>query len=72
MTVTTSETTLLTLTDALERSVFTIGAIAMQTRVIRLLSSMGEHDLAATIGRMDVPTRENWNEREAAASQENA
>lgn len=40
------------------------GGLAFKTRAMRMLVSMGERDLAAAIGRMDVPTRENWSDRE--------
>lgn len=62
MTVTTSEPTLVTILASTRAMGFTSGALAMKIRVMRMLMSMGERDLAATVGRMDVPTQQNWNE----------
>ena len=45
------------------------GAMAMKFRVMKNLMAMGERDLAATIGRMDVPTQQNWNDRETVISE---
>ena len=45
------------------------GAMAMKFRVMKNLMAMGERDLAATIGRMDPPTQENWNDREAVTTE---
>lgn len=47
------------------RTAWLNGALAMKFRTVKMLMSMGERDLAATISRMDPPTQENWNDREA-------
>ncbi len=72
MTVTTSGPTMATILASTRAMGWTCGAMAMKVRVMKALMSMGERDLAATIGRMDVPTQENWDDNEAAASQETA
>ncbi len=71
MTAATSENTFTKLLDGACRSHFTNGALAFKVRVMKMLLSMGERDLASTVGRMDLPTRENVTANEArAASQE--
>jgi hypothetical protein len=64
MTVTTSETTLATILESTVNMGFSSGAFAMKIRVMKMLMSMGERDLASTVGRMDIPTRENCDHRE--------
>ena len=70
MTVTTSEETFGRVLDGLADTAFLAGCTTMRFRIIRMLMSMGERDLASTVGRMDIPTRENANG--AAAPQETA
>ena len=57
------------LMDGIIRTSWLNGGLAMRFRVIKALLAMGERDLAATIGRMDVPTQQNWNDRETVISE---
>lgn len=69
MTVTAPEPIFTRIVDGASAVAWLNGALTMRARVMTMLMSMGERDLALTVGRMDLPTRDAATG--AAASQEN-